>query len=198
METISKGSDFSYKKDFYKDPINQALLLDLCQKTKALCSQINGRDFAYKVFEQLQKKIQQDTLGLNLDIYAAAQKGYAKYILGTYRDTPIPFCFTLIVLAPGQFTPKHSHRVDCGPVCLKGQIQEIRYKEEQQLDKIALVETGKYNYQKGDGGYLLQDEPNTHALYNNSSAIAMSLHLYLFDPEACTPEKCTSIEMIYD
>lgn len=192
--------DLSSREDNLTAKIsNEERLKTICMQLRHQYPNEPAHSFPFLVFQKTQELSKKANF-LDLDEYTPAKTGYKKYILYTYKDSVQPFCFTLIVLAPGQSTLKHNHRVDCGPICIKGKIDEIRYHEIPPFDSSGrgtLVEHTRFSYLPGEGGYLLKDQPNAHALMNSSDQMAMSLHIYLFDPDACSPEMCTSIKNIY-
>ena len=138
---------------------------------------------------------------IDVEAYPASSRSYQKYVLYNHIEDGLPpFSFTLIVFAPNQKTPKHSHRVDCAPICLKGLVKETLYREADESHKgtspkLEVIRT--QIYKPYEGAYLLKCEPNIHHLENAShNSISMSLHLYLFD--ACCPKgKSSSILKVY-
>ena len=95
-----------------------------------------------------------------------------------YRRLPLlsvearqPFSLTLIILAPWQETPVHSHCVDCAPICLKGRIEETIY------DK-SLKPLSRKVMKPYQTSCLHHHLPNTHQLKNLSPQTSISLHLY--------------------
>ncbi|MFK7825108.1 MAG: hypothetical protein AB8G05_13210 [Oligoflexales bacterium] len=160
---------------------------------------INGSKIPFLIFEEL-KSSKNILEKIDLTVYPASSRSYQKYIIYNHIEAWLPpFSFTLIVFAPKQKTPKHSHRVDCAPLCLKGLVQETLYQETEQTKddpNPCLEKIRSQIYKPYEGAYLHKCQPNIHHLENTSDAISMSLHLYLFD--ACCPTgKSTSILKVY-
>ncbi|NRA44697.1 MAG: hypothetical protein HRU09_07060 [Oligoflexales bacterium] len=159
---------------------------------------VDGNKAPYLIFEKL-KNCHSVLKQIKLEAYPASNRSYQKYVLYNHVESDLPpFSFTLIVFAPKQKTPKHSHRVDCAPLCLQGLVKETLYREVEQENsspqKLEVVRTKIYK--PYEGAYLLKCQPNIHHLENASDGISMSLHLYLFD--ACCPSgKSSSILKVY-
>ena len=183
-----------------KETTNAEKLAQVCNAVRKENPAMSARELPYHVFLKLQELLSQEENFLDVSDYAPAPTGYARYVLYTHKDAEQPFCMTLIVLRPGQSTPRHSHRCDCGPVCIEGTITEVRYEDGPPHDdngNPTLRMTRRYTYQQGQGGYLRKEEPNIHHLENASTELAMSLHLYLFDPDECCPEQNTSVDKVF-
>ena len=160
---------------------------------------VNSSKVPFLIFKKL-KSSHKILEQIDLTAYPASKRSYQKYILYNHVEPSLPpFSFTLIVFAPKQKTPKHSHRVDCAPLCLKGLVQETLYQESNDsknksdscLEKIRTQIHKPY-----EGVYLHQCKPNIHHLENASDGISMSLHLYLFDAY-CPSGTSSSILKVY-
>ena len=89
--------------------------------------------------------------------------------------------YELIVLCwnAGQYSPIHNHQgQDCWMYIAKGDIDEIQYViQNQNENNVALKETKKGHYCKGQVGYI-HDDIGLHIIKNNSKEKAISIHLY--------------------
>lgn len=159
---------------------------------------VEGKKVPYLIFEEL-KACHDLFNNIDLTAYPSSLRTYQKYIVYNHVESFLPpFCFTLLVFTPKQKTPKHSHRVDCAPLCLKGLVKETLYQETEDSSAndphLKVIRTKIYR--PYEGAYLHKDLANIHHLENVGIEVSMSLHLYLFDANG-PASKCTSILKVY-
>lgn len=147
------------------------------------------------LFHYLCDCLKHNLLDLDLFPYKESKNNYQKYVIYNHPQVEsFPFCLTLIVLASGQKTPIHSHKVDCAPICIQGSISEILYE-----DLNGLKEIRRSLYNKNQGAFLSCQEPNIHFLENKASKKSISMHLYGFDAQKkCNGDTPSSVLTVYD
>eukprot|EP01010_Urceolus_cornutus_P000845 NODE_1351_length_950_cov_290.854606_g1041_i0.p1 GENE.NODE_1351_length_950_cov_290.854606_g1041_i0~~NODE_1351_length_950_cov_290.854606_g1041_i0.p1 ORF type:complete len:259 (+),score=69.73 NODE_1351_length_950_cov_290.854606_g1041_i0:60-779(+) len=169
---------------------------------------VAGKDVPHTVFQLLTQEFLTHGVPMDLSVYSPTTDpdGYRKFVVANRSGEGYHphFSLTLIVLAQGQRTPAHDHKVDCAPIALQGKVLETMYEVATQTrrDAWVLSETEKrvYDSQQFEGGYLYQTRPNLHALSNGGEGIAMSLHLYVFDAEEVDPNTgklSSSVKTVY-
>jgi len=149
-----------------------------------------------------------DNKQLNLAHYQAKnnhKNGYAKFLLYSNSNTPLPHCLQLFVFLPkqtaespvtnnqqaqssklinhqrGQRTKLHNHIAPCASYVLQGTLEETTYCPIEGFRKNSplAIETGRQRRETGSADGFNEHELNTvHRLENIGNDIAISVHYY--------------------
>ena len=100
---------------------------------------------------------------------------YARTLLWSDAETSI----WAIVWDSGARTAIHDHHCSCAFGIVSGRLTEFRFRA---LDKVRVARSWETAHRPGDIACLATTQPNIHQMVNDSGAIAISLHIYGFDP----------------
>ncbi len=100
---------------------------------------------------------------------------YARTLLWSDAETSI----WAMVWDGGARTAIHDHHCSCAFGIVRGRLTELRFRA---LDEVRVAKTWEAVHQPGDIACLATTRPNIHQMVNDSGAIAISLHIYGFDP----------------
>lgn len=79
----------------------------------------------------------------------------------------------------GARTAIHDHHCACAFGIVSGSLSEFRFRA---LDEVRVARTWETLHQPGDMASLATSLPNIHQMVNDSDAVAISLHVYGYDP----------------
>jgi len=79
----------------------------------------------------------------------------------------------------GARTAIHDHHCSCAFGIIRGSLSELRFRA---LDEVRVARTWETLHQPGDMASLATAQPNIHQMVNDGDAVAISLHIYGFDP----------------
>jgi predicted metal-dependent enzyme (double-stranded beta helix superfamily) len=114
--------------------------------------------------------------GLICDLDLERRAGtYARNLLWNDAQTSV----WAIVWDKGARTAIHDHHCACAFGLIRGNLTEFRFRA---FDGIRVAKTWEVVHQPGDIESLATTHPNIHQMVNDSDAVAVSLHIYGFDP----------------
>ncbi|WP_342236067.1 cysteine dioxygenase [Inquilinus sp. OTU3971] len=100
---------------------------------------------------------------------------YARTLLWGDAETSV----WAMVWDRGARTAIHDHHCSCAFGIVSGLLTENRFRA---LDEVRVAKTWETVHRPGAIASLATTQPNIHQMVNDSGAIAISLHIYGFDP----------------
>ena len=100
---------------------------------------------------------------------------YARNLLWSDAGTSV----WAMVWDRGARTAIHDHHCACAFGLISGNLTEIRFRA---FDGIRVAKTWEAVHQPGDIASLATTHPNIHQMVNDSDRVAISLHIYGYDP----------------
>jgi predicted metal-dependent enzyme (double-stranded beta helix superfamily) len=114
--------------------------------------------------------------GLICDLDLERRPGtYARNLLWSDAGTSV----WAMVWDRGARTAIHDHHCACAFGVVSGNLTEIRFRA---FDGIRVAKTWETLHRPGDMASLATSQPNIHQMVNDSDAVAISLHIYGYDP----------------
>jgi len=179
-------------------------------KLRAANPELNDNEFQNLLGEKLTDMLMgmKENKQLNLAHYRAKnnhKNGYAKFLLYSSSNTPLPYCLQLFVFLPkqtaespatnnqqvqtsklinhqrGQRTKLHNHIAPCASSVLQGTLEETTYSPIQGFRKNSplAMETGRRLRETGSTDGFNEHELDTvHRLENIGNDTAISVHYY--------------------
>jgi predicted metal-dependent enzyme (double-stranded beta helix superfamily) len=110
------------------------------------------------------------------DLDLARRPGsYARNLLWSDAETSV----WAMVWDRGARTAIHDHHCSCAFGIIRGSLSEFRFRA---LDQVRVSRTWETLHRPGDMASLATTQPNIHQMVNDGDAVAISLHIYGFDP----------------
>jgi len=100
---------------------------------------------------------------------------YARTLLWSDAESSV----WALVWDRGARTAIHDHHCSCAFGIVSGRLTEFRFRA---LDQVRVAKIWETVHRPGDIACLATSGPNIHQMVNDSGAIAISLHIYGFDP----------------
>ena len=80
----------------------------------------------------------------------------------------------------GARTAIHDHHCSCAFGVIRGSLSEFRFRA---LDEVRVTKAWETLHRPGDTASLATTQPNIHQMVNDGEAVAVSIHIYGFDPQ---------------